>query len=81
MDTGIVVLVVAVALATLVVALLVRGGHPGGMSEERGRHPDDDELDTTSERFYDRVDRPAGPDAEDPVHPDRERRVGGTEGS
>lgn len=36
--------------------------------EDAATHPDP-EPDTTSERFYRTADRPAGPDAEEPVDP------------
>lgn len=58
--------VVVVVLIVVVSALLARRvQHP----EQAASH--DDGPASTSERFYESADRPAGPDAEDPVGPTR----------
>jgi hypothetical protein len=65
MDTGFVIVVaVAVVGVALIVFLLTRTKHP----DETASH-EDERPDTTNERFYRGVDRPAGPDAEDPPAP------------
>jgi hypothetical protein len=63
-------LVVALVVVVLVAAAV--------MASKRVRHPedaaggDDDVHDSPSDRFYRGADRPAGPDAEDPILPDRD---------
>ncbi|MCU1358210.1 MAG: hypothetical protein JWM89_3628 [Acidimicrobiales bacterium] len=56
---GVVLVVVIVVLAAWA-STHVR--HP----EQTATHADEHLPDTTSARFYDGADRPAGPDAEDP---------------
>jgi Na+-transporting methylmalonyl-CoA/oxaloacetate decarboxylase gamma subunit len=63
--------VVLLVLLVLVIAVvLVRFAQVAGRPEDAATHPEDLPEDTTSERFYRGADRPGGPDAEDPVHPD-----------
>ncbi|WCO68219.1 hypothetical protein PO878_05700 [Iamia majanohamensis] len=62
----------SIAIGVLVVLVVVAGA---ALLARRVQHPedaashDDGQADTTSERFYDTADRPAGPDADDPVGP------------
>lgn len=60
----VVLLVIAVVVGSVLLARVAR--HP----ESTASH-DDERRDSTGERFYSDTDRPAGPDAEDPVGPDR----------
>jgi hypothetical protein len=68
--------VLLLAIISLVILVVLATTLLGGWSrfvkhpEETATHEhEDDDLDTTSERFYRGVDRPAGPDAEDPPAP------------
>jgi hypothetical protein len=58
---------VVVVVAIFVIAAWASGHmrHP----EQTATHPDVNQRETTSERFYAQSDRPAGPDAEDPPAP------------
>lgn len=62
----------AIAIGVLVVLVVVVGA---ALLARRVQHPedaashDDSGVETTSGRFYDTADRPAGPDADDPVGP------------
>jgi hypothetical protein len=62
-----VLIVVFIAIAAVVILtwLGMRGKHP----EQAADHADEG-LDTTSDRFHGTADRPAGPDAEDPIQED-----------
>lgn len=64
MDIVVIVLAI-VAVVAAIVWFVVNRQHP----EQSSRH-DDHVTETRSERLYDGVDRPAGPDAE-PMDPDR----------
>lgn len=60
MNAALLILLVLVVLA-ITVAVAVVSGRP----ERTATHLDDEPEDSTSDRFYRGVDRPAGPDAED----------------
>lgn len=64
--TGLVVAVVVVALVAAAILASKRVRHP----EQTAGHGETP-VESRSERFYRGVDRPAGPDAEDPIEPDR----------
>ena len=60
----IVVAAIAILGCVALVVILSRQGHP----EQTASHHDE-RPDTTSDRFYGGVDRPAGPDVEDSPTP------------
>ncbi|HEX2576813.1 MAG TPA: hypothetical protein VHK88_10730 [Aquihabitans sp.] len=64
--TGLAVAVVVLVLVAGAVFASKRVKHP----EQTASHGEAD-VSSTSERFYRGVDRPAGPDAEDPIGPTR----------
>jgi len=68
---GAVVGLVVVLLVVAAVAVARRAKHPDQLADE---HPPP--VDATDARFYSLVERPAGPDAEDPVGPDDPRNPG-----
>lgn len=68
--TGVVVVVVVlVVIAAVAIPVLIarRGPHP----EQTASHMEDLPTDDASDRFYSRVDRPAGPDVEGLTGPTR----------
>lgn len=69
MTAVVILIVVLIIVAALAIPMLIarKGPHP----EQAATHTDDLSDDETSERFYRGVDRPAGPDAEDPIGPTR----------